>query len=49
MEHGKVQRISEDEAKKLQNSPLKCNSCPFAAKNIPDLKSHLLSHESLYL
>jgi len=45
---GKVQRLSNLEAKKILDSPLNCNSCKYVAKNIPDLKKHLITHESLY-
>jgi len=45
---GKVPRLPPDEFGRLLYVPLKCNSCPFVAKNIPVLKNHLLTHEHLY-
>ncbi|XP_063704526.1 aprataxin [Culicoides brevitarsis] len=45
---GKINRISEIRAKELLSMPLKCNSCDFQPKNIPNLKQHLLSHVDLY-
>jgi aprataxin len=46
---GKVQRLPVGNYESLLNTQLKCNTCCYAAKNMPDLKKHLLIHESLYL
>ncbi|XP_049808600.1 aprataxin [Schistocerca nitens] len=43
-EHGKFTRISSEVAKKLMDTPLKCNKCSFQSPTIPKLKQHLLTH-----
>lgn len=47
-EHGEVQRPPDDEIKKFIDTPLKCNSCSYKPKHMPDLKKHLLTHVDLY-
>jgi aprataxin len=47
-EYGKVMKNRNEELMKLQAYGLNCNSCSYKAKNIPDLRRHLLEHESKY-
>jgi aprataxin len=41
---GKITPMTNDKAKKLMETPLKCHKCSFLAKNMPTLKSHILVH-----
>ncbi|XP_065372176.1 aprataxin-like protein [Calliphora vicina] len=43
-ETGQVKRLDSDTLKSLSNVDLKCNQCDFVAKNMPNLKQHLLQH-----
>src|SRR5690349_7213160 len=45
--HGKVQPLRSEDCDRILNTPLQCNSCPYKAKSMPDLKKHLLTHKSL--
>lgn len=40
----RIQRLNREIVQQLYDSPLECNQCKFVAKNIPDLKRHLLDH-----
>lgn len=42
--NGKVLLPLSEKCKEYLNTPLKCNQCNFSAKNMPGLKTHLLSH-----
>lgn len=39
-----VKRLDSETIKRLSNMDLKCNQCSFVAKNMPNLKEHLLKH-----
>lgn len=43
-EKGNIQKPPEDYIKKLLATSLKCNSCEYFPKSMPDLKQHLLTH-----
>lgn len=40
--------IDMGQAECMLNVALVCNSCPYIAKSMPDLKRHLVQHETLY-
>lgn len=46
--YGEVERPSEVTIKQFVDKPLKCNTCTYIPKNMPDLKKHLLTHVALY-
>jgi aprataxin len=41
---GFLKQPSGDLVKELLNTPLKCNTCSYVPKHMPDLKKHLLTH-----
>lgn len=41
----KLNLPSPERCKELLRTPLKCNKCSYAAKNMPKLKKHLLRHK----
>ena len=47
-EYGEVQRAHEDVIKNYMDTPLKCITCSYKPKHMPDLKKHLLTHVDLY-
>lgn len=47
-EYGEVQRPADDVIKNFIEQKLKCNSCNYVPKHMPDLKKHLLTHVDLY-
>lgn len=47
-ELGEVQKPSEEEIKKYLETSLKCITCNYKPKHMPDLKKHLLTHVSVY-
>lgn len=44
-EKGKIEKPSEEYVKRLMALDLKCNSCEYHPKNMPNLKAHLLTHK----
>ncbi|KAG5670706.1 hypothetical protein PVAND_000952 [Polypedilum vanderplanki] len=46
---GVVQKMSAEKIKDLLNTPLKCNTCNYVPKHMPDLKNHLLKHADQYV
>ncbi|PSN39836.1 Aprataxin [Blattella germanica] len=42
--HGKVIPESKEKLKKYIDTPLKCHKCEFVPKNMPTLKTHILTH-----
>ncbi|KAL7023560.1 hypothetical protein ACKWTF_012677 [Chironomus riparius] len=47
--HGHVQQLSDETLQKLINTPLKCNTCSYIPKHMPDLKKHLITHLPNYI
>ncbi|XP_017474067.1 PREDICTED: aprataxin-like protein isoform X2 [Rhagoletis zephyria] len=39
-----IKRLTKEQIQELTASALECNQCEFEAKNMPDLKRHLLEH-----
>lgn len=44
--NGYAKQITQQKAKELMNTPLKCHKCSEKLKDIPKLKEHLLTHIS---
>ncbi|KAJ9578493.1 hypothetical protein L9F63_005222, partial [Diploptera punctata] len=43
-ERGKVIHVSKDKIKEYMDTGLKCHKCNFIPKNMPTLKTHILTH-----
>jgi aprataxin len=46
--YGKVMKDNTEELMILTSCGIKCNTCEYHAKNIPDLRRHLIEHEYSY-
>lgn len=49
LDHERVIKPSDEVIQKYLNTPLKCNTCSYIPKHMPDLKKHLSSHTKDYV